>query len=63
VCDIGQMLFWGKKWAWYGTGECEPGAIRPPSWPFRAFLWQMAGPERVFGNAHRTIYMPEADES
>ncbi|KAI9804276.1 MAG: hypothetical protein M1833_007083 [Piccolia ochrophora] len=20
VCDIGQMLFWGKKWAWYFTG-------------------------------------------
>ncbi|KAJ0335859.1 hypothetical protein COL922a_008689 [Colletotrichum nupharicola] len=19
VCDIGQMLFWGKKWAWYAT--------------------------------------------
>ncbi|KAF8579130.1 hypothetical protein K439DRAFT_1360222 [Ramaria rubella] len=19
VCDIGQMLFWGSKWAWYGT--------------------------------------------
>jgi hypothetical protein len=19
VCDIGQMLFWGKKWAWYFT--------------------------------------------
>lgn len=18
VCDIGQMLFWGKKWAWWG---------------------------------------------
>jgi len=19
VCDIGQMLFWGQKWAWYFT--------------------------------------------
>ena len=19
VCDIGQMLFWGKKWVWYAT--------------------------------------------
>lgn len=19
VCDIGQMLFWGKKWAWWFT--------------------------------------------
>lgn len=19
VCDIGQMLFWGKTWAWYAT--------------------------------------------
>ena len=19
ICDIGQMLFWGKKWAWYAT--------------------------------------------
>ncbi|KAK5992195.1 N amino acid transport system-like protein [Cladobotryum mycophilum] len=19
VCDIGEMLFWGKKWAWWGT--------------------------------------------
>lgn len=19
VCDIGQMLFWNKKWAWYAT--------------------------------------------
>jgi amino acid permease len=19
VCDIGQMLFWGKQWAWYAT--------------------------------------------
>ena len=19
VCDIGQMLFWGKSWAWYLT--------------------------------------------
>ena len=19
VCDIGQMLFWGKSWAWYAT--------------------------------------------
>jgi hypothetical protein len=19
VCDIGQMLFWGKEWAWYAT--------------------------------------------
>lgn len=19
MCDIGQMLFWGKQWAWYAT--------------------------------------------
>ncbi|KAL7267637.1 hypothetical protein RUND412_009767 [Rhizina undulata] len=22
VCDIGQRLFWGKKWAWWGTAVC-----------------------------------------
>ncbi|ODQ82793.1 hypothetical protein BABINDRAFT_29776 [Babjeviella inositovora NRRL Y-12698] len=22
VCDIGQHLFWGKKWAWYATAVC-----------------------------------------
>lgn len=22
VCDIGQHLFWGKKWAWWFTGIC-----------------------------------------
>jgi len=22
VCDIGQMLFWGKKWAWWATAVC-----------------------------------------
>lgn len=22
VCDIGQHLFWGKKWAWYFTAAC-----------------------------------------
>jgi hypothetical protein len=19
ICDIGQMLFWGQRWAWYAT--------------------------------------------
>lgn len=22
VCDLGQMLFWGKEWAWWGTAIC-----------------------------------------
>jgi len=22
ICDIGQHLFWGKKWAWYATAIC-----------------------------------------
>lgn len=22
VCDIGQHLFWGKRWAWYATAAC-----------------------------------------
>ncbi|KAM5352682.1 hypothetical protein ACJ41O_005404 [Fusarium nematophilum] len=22
VCDIGQMLFWGKEWAWWATAVC-----------------------------------------
>lgn len=22
ICDIGQHLFWGKKWAWYATAVC-----------------------------------------
>ncbi|CCH41201.1 Auxin transporter protein 1 [Wickerhamomyces ciferrii] len=22
ICDIGQHLFWGKKWAWYATAAC-----------------------------------------
>lgn len=22
VCDLGQMLFWGKEWAWWGTALC-----------------------------------------
>ncbi|KAI5780534.1 transmembrane amino acid transporter protein-domain-containing protein [Geopyxis carbonaria] len=22
VCDIGQKLFWGKRWAWYATAVC-----------------------------------------
>lgn len=22
VCDLGQMLFWGHNWAWWGTAVC-----------------------------------------
>jgi amino acid permease len=51
VCDIGQMLFWGKTWAWYATAVCFilnntfiqvyyslHRGIRIPTHDFRVFM-------------------------